>query len=274
MDRPPFSFHALASGSSGNAFLLRTPRAAVLLEAGLRLPLLRRYLGEAGLTPEDLTAVFVSHEHRDHCLSARDLALDCGAPVYSNSHVLRAIGLQGTPKSRVVEPGDAALIGDVEIGTFRVQHDAVCPVGFLVHVAGRTISLATDLGEVTDGVQEAVNRADLVILEANHDYAMLHNGRYPYHLRRRVSSSTGHLSNSQAAQILAESVRPDAAEVWLAHLSKENNTPTLALQTVRQQLKSARRVSVTVDVLRRDRPSLRWTGMVRPRQLSLLPEGI
>jgi hypothetical protein len=103
---------------------------------------------------------------------------------------------------------------------------------------------------------------------------MLHTGRYPYHLRRRVSGPTGHLSNSQAARILAESVKDGDAEVWLAHLSKENNTPALALQTVRRQLKSVRRSSVSVDVLRRDRPSLRWSGASRPRQLSLFSEGL
>jgi phosphoribosyl 1,2-cyclic phosphodiesterase len=269
-----FTFHALASGSSGNAFLLRTEKVAILLEAGLRLPVLRKYLAGAGLQPEELSAVFVSHEHRDHCLAARDLAVDCGTAIYSNSHVLKAIGVHDLPASRVVEPGERVLIGDVEVGTFRVQHDAVCPVGFLIQVGDRTISLATDLGDTTHEVQEAVSRADLVILEANHDYDMLRNGRYPYHLRRRVSSSTGHLSNSQAAKILAESVKDEGADVWLAHLSKENNTPALALQTVRQRLKGCRRTPISVDVLRRDRPSLRWTGARRPEQLSLFPEGV
>lgn len=269
-----FSFQALASGSSGNAYLLRTQKVAILLEAGLRLPLLRKYLVGAGVEPEELAAVFISHEHGDHCLAVRDLANECGAAIYSNSHVLKAIGVHDLPGARVVEPGESVLLGDVEVRTFRVQHDAVCPVGFLIQIGDRTLSLATDLGEATDEVREAVSRSDLVVLEANHDSQMLAKGRYPYHLRRRVGSVTGHLSNHQAAHLLAENLKDRAAEVWLAHLSKENNTPALAVQTVRQGLKAGRRSAITVEALRRDRPSLRWTGAVRPRQLPLFPEGM
>src|SRR5947209_1111209 len=187
-DGPLFTFHALASGSSGNAYLLRTEKVAILVEAGLRLPLLRTHLAGVGLRPEELTAVFISHEHRDHCLAARDLAVDCGAAIYTNAHVLKAMGLHDLSSSRVVEPGETVLVGDVEVSTFRVQHDAVCPVGFLIRARDRTICLATDLGQGTDEVQEAVNRSDLVVLEANHDYAIVPHGRSPSPSPRRAWS--------------------------------------------------------------------------------------
>jgi phosphoribosyl 1,2-cyclic phosphodiesterase len=264
-----FLFRALASGSSGNAYLLRTPRSTILFEAGLRLPLLSQYLLAEGVQPEKLTAVFISHEHRDHCLSARDLAVDYGVPVCANSAVLRAAGLHELRQSCVLDVSRPTLFGDVEVTSFPVQHDSVDPVGFLIRTGGRTIALATDTGEATGHVAEAVQEADLVVLEANHDTTMLHQGRYPYHLRRRVGGPKGHLSNTQAAGVLAKHVRNRDTQVWLAHLSKENNTPALAVKTVKGYLKPAGLAGTIVDVVRREKPSLSWNGTFRPRQLNL-----
>lgn len=267
------SFRSLASGSSGNAYLLQTGKAKLLFDAGLRLSRLRSVLADEGLHPEDLTAVVVSHEHVDHCVSARDLALECGTPVWANADVLRAAGLHDLREAAVLHVGRPMLFGDVEVTSFPVSHDAVRPVGFLIRVKGRTITIATDLGEATPELLEAVSLSDLVVLEANHDLEMLHRGRYPYHLRRRVSSRTGHLSNHQAAKILESHLKGEESDVWLAHLSKENNVPKLALKTVRLALAASGLGSVQTQVALRDRPSLRWNGNPRPKQLSLFPMG-
>jgi phosphoribosyl 1,2-cyclic phosphodiesterase len=264
-----FLFRALSSGSSGNAYLLRTDKVALLFEAGVRFPKLEKYLGGEGVSPGALSAVLVSHEHRDHCLAASDLAAEHGVPVCANAEVLKAMGLQGHPHAQVLPVGGSTMFGDVEVTSFPVQHDSVCPVGFLVKTSGRTIAIATDLGHPTGEVAEAVSVADLIVLEANHDTDMLQNGRYPHHLRRRVAGPRGHLSNTQAAGILLKNVRSDDVEVWLAHLSKENNSPTLAMKTVRSYLKSGGLGGLPVAVAQRDKPSLRWTGQARPRQLSL-----
>jgi phosphoribosyl 1,2-cyclic phosphodiesterase len=264
-------FRALASGSSGNAYLLRTQSVSLLFDAGLAMPKLEKYLNGEGLTPADLSAVLISHEHRDHCLSASDLATAYGVPVWANSDVLRAIGVHDLPQARLIDVDQPVLFGDVQVTCFPVQHDSVRPVGFLVRVAARTVVIATDLGDPTQSVTDAVERADLVVLEANHDSEMLHTGRYPYYLRRRVSGPDGHLSNSQAARILREHLRDEQTEVWLAHLSKENNTPGLALRAVRSSLKSRGFEDLSIGVAQRDRPSLRWNGTPRPRQLSLFP---
>jgi phosphoribosyl 1,2-cyclic phosphodiesterase len=266
-------FRALASGSSGNAYLLRTQTVSLLFDAGLAMPRLEKYLLAEGIVPADLSAVLISHEHRDHCFSAGDLAKEHSVPVWANADVLRAIGLHGDPQSRLMDIDQPVLFGDVQVTCFPVQHDSVCPVGFLVHVAGRTVAIATDLGKPTPSVTDAVEIADLVVLEANHDTGMLNSGRYPYHLRRRVSGPEGHLSNTQAASILARHLRDERTEVWLAHLSKENNTPALAMSTVRGLLRSRGLDSLTIGIAQRDRPSLRWTGVPRPRQLSLFPSG-
>jgi phosphoribosyl 1,2-cyclic phosphodiesterase len=165
------------------------------------------------------------------------------------------------------------LFGDVEVTSFPVSHDAVRPVGFLIRTGERTVTIATDLGEATPELLEAVAASDLVVLEANHDVDMLRHGRYPYHLRRRVASRTGHLSNTQAAAILEQHLKGEETEVWLAHLSKENNLPKVALKTVQQALRATGLGAAQAQVALRDRPSVRWTGMPRPRQLSLFSPG-
>ncbi|GAC1324444.1 MAG: MBL fold metallo-hydrolase [Chloroflexota bacterium] len=262
-------FRALASGSSGNAYLLRTGRTTLLVEAGLRLARLEKALVTEDTRPDRITAVVVSHEHTDHCVAARDLATTFGIPIMANEDVLRAAGLHGLSQATVLPVGRPTLIGDVEVTPFSVSHDAACPVGFSIRHAGKTIVIATDLGMPTSSVVEAMSGADLLVLESNHDLELLHRGRYPYHLRRRVSGPTGHLSNAQAASLLTKHLRDESVEVWLAHLSKENNTPALALKEARQTLKSVGLGRVHVDVALRDRPSLRWTGHARPRQLDL-----
>lgn len=262
-------FRSLASGSSGNAFLLETGTVKLLFEAGLRLPKLEGYLAHECVTPDSLSAVLISHEHTDHCLAARDLALRYGVSVCSNAEVLRAAGLWGLAQAAVIRVGHPLRFGDVEVTCFPVSHDSVHPMGFFIRTPHRTICLATDLGESTPEMLEAVSQADLVVLEANHDSRMLHEGRYPYHLRRRVAGPTGHLSNEQTARILVERLRSESVDVWLAHLSKANNTPQTALRTVRQSLHAAGLGAVGLGVASRDRPSLRWNGTLRPRQLSL-----
>lgn len=262
-------FRALASGSSGNAFLLRTDNVTLLFEAGIRLSALQKSLLAEDVHPTSISAVIISHEHRDHCMAARDLASEHGIQIRANEKVLRAAGLVDLPEAAILDVGDPCLFGDVEVTPFPVSHDSVCPVGFNVRAGPRTIVIATDLGTPTPELTEAVEQADLVVLEANHDTEMLLRGRYPYHLRRRISGPTGHLSNQQAASILTSHVKGEDVDVWLAHLSKENNTATVATRTVRNSLKAVGLGALALGVAQRDRPSLRWTGVPRPRQLSL-----
>lgn len=262
-------FRSLASGSSGNSFLLRTHKAALLFDAGVRLSTLERYLREDGVALQDLTAVLISHEHRDHCGAAVDLAKDHGVPIWANLEVLKAAGLHTLPSAAVLDVDRPTLFGDIEVRSFPVPHDAVRPVGFLARTADRSICIATDLGRATPDVEEAVGCADLVVLEANHDPEMLWTGSYPPHLRRRVAGPTGHLANEQCANILIKHAKGEQIEVWLAHLSRNNNTATLAMKTVSSMLRGIGLGSLKIGVARRDKPSLVWTGALRPTQLSL-----
>lgn len=262
-------FRALSSGSSGNAFVLRSNRVRLLFDAGLSINKLRGALMTEELRPESLSAVLISHEHTDHCISAADLGRAYGIPVWANADVLKATRLDGLHQARILEVGRPTLFGDVEVTSFPVSHDSVCPVGFFIRVDGRSIVIATDLGKATSEVVEAVSQADLVVLEANHDLDMLRNGSYPAYLRNRIAGPKGHLSNNQSSALLAGHLKSEDVEVWLAHLSKENNTPRLASRTVSATLKLAGLGGVALGVALRDRPSLRWTGVPRPRQLSL-----
>ena len=262
-------FLSLASGSSGNAFLLRTDTISLLFDAGLRRSTLEKMLAAEGVAPASLGGILISHEHRDHLGSARELAEEYDVPVWANDEVLRAAGLQGLPSASVLDVGRPMLLGDVEVTTFPVSHDAVRPVGFVARTCGRTVTIATDLGRPDGYLPEAVAAADLLVLESNHDPEMLHSGSYPPHLRRRVAGPTGHLANHQAAEVIARHIKNDCVYVWLAHLSRNNNTQSVALRTVGGILRASGLAALRVGIARRDRPSLIWSGEAKPRQLSL-----
>jgi phosphoribosyl 1,2-cyclic phosphodiesterase len=263
-------FRSLASGSSGNAYLLRTGKTTLLFDAGLPIKRMLRALASEDVEPRQIAGILMSHEHRDHCAGARDLAEAHDISIWANAEALRAAGLHDCEQSVLLDPGRPISFGDVEVTSFPVSHDAAAPVGFLIRTANRTITIATDLGQTDATLAEAVSVSDLVVLEANHDLEMLHRGRYPYHLRRRVSGITGHLSNAQAASFLSAHLKGPDVEIWLAHLSKENNTTSLATRTVKRALTIAGIGNPAIGVALRDKPSLRWTGAVRPTQLSLL----
>jgi phosphoribosyl 1,2-cyclic phosphodiesterase len=264
-----FYFRSLASGSSGNAFLLKTPEVCLLFDAGLRLATLRRYLGGEGLQAGDLSAILLSHEHGDHAMGVDELIGVESVPVWTAEGTAMAMGLGDNPNTHRLQEDGSQSFADVEVRTFPVPHDAARPVGFLIRVDGRVIVIATDLGRATRAVAAAIAEANLVVLESNHDAHMLRSGPYPFGLRQRVAGPYGHLSNHQAGALLAASLRERRAEVWLAHLSRENNTRRLAVDTVRAAMKATGLRSVHLNVAGRDRPSLRWNGEGPPRQLGL-----
>jgi phosphoribosyl 1,2-cyclic phosphodiesterase len=141
---------------------------------------------------------------------------------------------------RALPVGTSCMIGDIEVQSFPVSHDAIAPCGYVLSAGGCRVCIVTDSGEVTPVMLEAIARADLLILEANHDRARLIRGPYPYHLKQRILSPTGHLSNDQAAEAVLRTWRADAVRwLWLAHLSRTNNTPRLALSSIQSSLRAA-----------------------------------
>ncbi len=252
---------ALASGSSGNAYLVEVGSTRVLLDGGLVAPLLERYLRRQGVDPLTLSAVFVSHEHSDHLRGVGALARRFRVPVVASAGTLQAgaAALGELPETVVLAPGQECRAGALTVRTFPVSHDAREPVGFWVQAGDRHACICTDLGVPTPAPRAPLAAADLLVLEANHDLDRLWRGPYPPALKRRIAGPQGHLANNAAADLLvalAADGRPRT--IWLAHLSETNNTPDLARAAVTTPLAQAGITHYTLAVAERDRPSLVW----------------
>jgi phosphoribosyl 1,2-cyclic phosphodiesterase len=269
------SFHvqALASGSSGNATLVRAGATAVLIDAGLSIRRLVAGLDGFGVTPGALSGIVVTHEHSDHAQSAAALSQRFGVPLVASRGTLGRIYARAAEgRHFALAAGEPWHAGDLVFTTFPVPHDAAEPVGVnVVHTPTRAkASYATDLGHVSTTVREQVRGADLLILEANHDVHRLRSGRYPPMLQNRILSDAGHLSNEAAVALICEHAgRKGPFTAWLAHLSAENNTPKLALGYARATVRLSAGYPVVIDVARRDRPSASWSPGCANVQLTL-----
>ncbi len=256
---------SLASGSSGNCTLIVSEHTRVLVDAGLSkkqiLQGLRKILGAL----PRLDAILITHEHSDHISGVGKVARALKCPIYVSEGTAPFIEHLLTGKESVLmfTPGQGFQVRDLFIEPFRIPHDAAEPCGFMVEEESlfaslnKRIAVATDLGTVTEEIRGRLLGCDLVMLESNHDIEMLVNGWYPEDLKRRILSDVGHLSNDIAGQTfryLAERGRLHTAV--LMHLSKNNNRPRLALETVQEHLKDT---DVTVAVAPRDRMSVLFT---------------
>ena len=260
---------SIASGSSGNAYLVRAEGATVLVECGIPLSRIAGFLRRLDIAPHDLTGVLLTHDHSDHTRSARQLSDSYQVPIFATPGTLGCTLLRDAPLARPIDADRPFRVGDLEVSAFRVPHDAYEPVGFKITAQAATVTVTTDLGHVPFEVQRNLRDNDLLILEANHDLEMLQNGPYPTFLKRRVLGQHGHLSNIATAEALATCRDRVPGEVWLAHLSPTNNRPAVALEAVSGHLRSVGLGHVMVRVAERHRPSLHWTAAPRAQQLSL-----
>ena len=224
----------LASGSRGNAVYVSGGSTSILIDAGLSGIEIERRLNSKGLYPEDLDAILVSHEHTDHIQGVGVLSRRFNLPVFISSKTEKAAVSQ-LGNVRVIknfECGSPFIINDLSIHPFSISHDAEDPSGFTVNQNGTKIGIATDLGIATSMVKEHLKGCSLLILEANHDEDMLINGPYPWPIKQRIKSRTGHLSNEASKNLLKEVQHDRLKYVILAHLSETNNTPQKALSEV------------------------------------------
>ncbi|MCD8256873.1 MAG: MBL fold metallo-hydrolase, partial [Oscillospiraceae bacterium] len=186
----------LANGSKGNATFVAMDGKKILIDAGVSATRIRRALAALGADAGDLDAVFVTHEHIDHVRGLRNLLRDGSIPVYSRARTLELLGdVVPIASRRPVE--EHFSIGAIAARAFSISHDAADPVGYRLE-GSEIYAHATDLGFVSSGVQEALEGADHLVLEANHDPVLLKEGRYPWNLKRRIASQLGHLSNVDA----------------------------------------------------------------------------
>ena len=268
------SFCSFSSGSSGNCYMVKTDRHAVIIDAGISAARILKELGRTDTPRDRVRALFLTHEHHDHVTGARVLLKKLpAASIYAspgtlNGTMQRDIGQKYTfsdeiDKSRrnAIAPDEAVRVGDLTIRAFRTLHDSAEPYGFSISAGGKSVAVLTDTGAVTDEALEYVADSDVLVLEANHDTELLRHGNYPYYLKQRILSDHGHLSNTQCAAALLRlfGCRDKKRVVLLAHLSAENNTPAIAEGTVLMALAREGRYTgsdLYMGVLLRDEASL------------------
>lgn len=232
-----FCLCPLASGSKGNAIFVSTPDTAVLVDAGLSGIEIQRRMATLGRTPDDLKAIIITHEHTDHVKGAGVLSRRFNIPVYLTADTFNACkGLGKIDQINFFECGSAFDIGSLAVNPFSISHDACDPAGLTLKHQGKKIGIATDLGVVTNLVRTHLSNANALYIEANHDPDMLMTGPYPWHLKQRIQSRTGHLSNRDARDLVAQVCHKDLDHVVLAHLSEENNCPEKAATEMSQNL--------------------------------------
>ncbi|MCR8996170.1 MBL fold metallo-hydrolase [Brevibacillus laterosporus] len=260
-------FSVLASGSTGNSIYVGTERTSLLIDVGLTGKQTEACLEEVGVKPSDLQAILVTHEHSDHIKGVGVMARRYGIPIYTTQKTWgeldKLIGTIPEGQKQLFEVGQTMEFGDITVESFGISHDAVEPMGFCMHADNKKLSIATDLGYVSDRIKEVIRGADAYIFEANHDVDMLRMSQYPWSIKRRILSDVGHLSNEMAGEALTDILGGRAERVFLAHLSKENNMMDLAKLTVKNILEE-KGLHVGNDV------HLRETYPHRPTRLEVL----
>jgi phosphoribosyl 1,2-cyclic phosphodiesterase len=271
-------FTILGSGSAGNCAYLETGEARILIDAGFSPRQIRKRLELIGRVPENLTAILITHEHSDHIAGLLGLADKLQIPVFCNRGTQDGTiwafkekwstkkkpalaGLDGTAQLkkvidwRLFETGASFEIGDVGVETFSLPHDAQDPVGYILHTAAGNVGLATDLGHVTKLVLERIRTANVLVLESNHDVKMLQEcPRRSWALKQRILGRHGHLSNVTAADTAAHIMSAGLRQLYLAHLSRECNTPELAQHIMAEQLFHIGAKHVRLQVAGQDTP--------------------
>jgi phosphoribosyl 1,2-cyclic phosphodiesterase len=268
-------FTILGSGSAGNCAYVETPEARILVDAGFSPRQIRTRLASIGRTPENLTAILITHEHSDHIAGLLGLADKFHIPVYCNRDTQDAtiwtfknkwskktnlaLETADTFKSKInwqiFTTGASFEIADVLVETFSIPHDAQDPVGFLLHTVRGNIGFATDLGHTTKLVLDRIRAANVLVLESNHDVKMLQDcPRRAWPLKQRILGRHGHLSNVAAAEAAAQIMSAELKYLYLAHLSRECNKPELAQHVIAEQLHHIGATHVRLQLAAQDVP--------------------
>jgi len=227
-------FISFASGSTGNCSLLSQGDTHILIDAGISMRRITNCLKQLGLSEEDVAGVLITHEHRDHTAALATMAKKGKMRVYAPRTVANHLRwtISGMEEIiNIIPVNEAFSLGNVTVTAFHTSHDTPESVGY-VFESGARFGYCTDTGCVTDDMLSVLTGVDAAAIEANHDEMLLRYGSYPYYLKRRVLSDRGHLSNDASAVLAEKLCIGGAKKIVLAHLSRENNRPELALQTV------------------------------------------
>lgn len=229
----------LFSGSKGNSYYIGSAGEGVLIDAGRNCKQIELAMEANNLSMQNVGALFITHEHIDHCAAVRVLAKKYGLPIYASQGTMTALSNSGKlpPNADIHIIEDEAAVGNMQIKRIDTPHDAAESCCYLVTASdGKRALIATDMGVMLPQVRAAAKQSDFAVIESNHDIDMLKTGPYPYPLKRRILSDRGHLSNEACAAELCELVRSGTLRLMLGHLSEQNNTPEVALRTAVAEL--------------------------------------
>lgn len=254
-------FCSLYSGSTGNSLLVENDNTCILVDAGVSGIKIVEALNAINININEISAILVTHEHTDHIKSIGTLSKKYNIPVFANKETWEAMPNEAKKialdchKDFVIDKKFA--IGSLEILPFSIPHDAANPCGFNIFGSNKKISIATDIGHITSSIFNNLKNSSFMLLESNYDPEVLKYSPYPYQLKRRIAGPNGHLPNQDAGNTISKLIDSGLKSVMLGHLSKENNFPELAKQTVLEELVSNNfsENSVNLYVASRTEPS-------------------
>ena len=249
------NFCSLSSGSSGNCYYLGNEFHGILIDAGISATSIRKFLKEINISMQTIMGVLISHNHIDHIRGLEVLTRRNTLPAFTTGKVWDSIL---SPKSKISRDCIREIpmqkifhLAGFDIEAFPVNHDAPETIGFHICAGDKKITIVTDLGHICETVAPYIKASNLLVIESNYDEEMIVNGQYPHFLKARIRSDHGHLGNHQTAEFLADNIHENLNHICLAHLSKNNNTPEKALQTLQKTfsekgitLNSQQRISI------------------------------
>ncbi len=227
--------YPLCSSSKGNCTYIGNDKEAILIDAGFGIKNTFKSLELAGISKNNIKAIFITHEHSDHISGLYSLTKVLSIPVYSSKDTLQALLLKNCiyPGTKLYEINlKKAIVANMEISAFHTPHDSAYSLGFSFFDGLKTFSICTDLGYVSNDIKNHLKSSDFILLESNYDYNMLQAGNYPYAIKQRIQSKHGHLSNDETAYFVEYLIKNGVKKFLLGHLSQKNNLPQLAMQTV------------------------------------------
>lgn len=255
---------SIASGSSGNCIYIGSQDTNILMDVGISAKRIEQGLSSIGVDPTKLDGILITHEHSDHVSGLGVMARRYHIPIYATAETINAIfriksvGRIAEELFQIIEPDVSFNIKDIEVNPFAISHDASNPVCYTFVHDGHKVGVATDLGKYDDYIVSNLSGCEALLLEANHDIHMLQVGSYPYVLKRRILGDRGHLSNDNSGRLICELFHDNLKHIILGHLSKENNYPELAYETVKYEIEQSNcgiMESCSVVVANRDEPS-------------------
>lgn len=252
---------SLYSGSSGNSFLVQTEKTKLLVDCGVSCKKIENALKQLSIVPNDIDAILITHEHIDHTKSLGSLSTKYNIPIYINPKTWMAVRSANeklsNAKIHLFNNDEQFKLNDLIVFPFSTPHDAADPCGFSISKDGKKISIATDLGHITDEIMTNLKNSSLLLLESNYDSNILQYSSYPYMLKKRIAGPNGHLENCITGKTIAHLIPFGLEKALLIHLSRENNFPDLAYKTVTEELEKLNfnNSQISLEIAPHDFPS-------------------